>query len=150
MARVSELADHTGYWLRLVSNAVSQAFARKVAGEQVTVAEWACMRALYGGDGMSPSVLAGVMGMTRGAISKLADRLVAKGLVARTDNARDRRAQHLALTDAGTVLVPRLAALADQNDAEFFGVLSDKERRALETALAALVERRGLQGVPVD
>ncbi|WP_293853757.1 MarR family transcriptional regulator [uncultured Alsobacter sp.] len=150
MAKVSALSDHTGYWLRLVSNAVSHAFARKVAGEQVTVAEWAFMRALHGGEGVAPSVLAGDMGMTRGAISKLADRLEAKGLVARTDNARDRRAHSLALTDAGRALVPRLAALADRNDAEFFGVLSREERHALERALAALVERRGLKGVPVD
>jgi hypothetical protein len=46
----------------MVSNAVSQGFARKLAAEDVTVAEW---------------------GLTRGAITKLAERLVAKGLVER-------------------------------------------------------------------
>ncbi len=35
----SDLHDHLGYWLRTVSNAVSQSFARKVEGEGVTVAE---------------------------------------------------------------------------------------------------------------
>jgi hypothetical protein len=31
----------------MVSNVVSQEFARKVSSEDVTVAEWAFMRALY-------------------------------------------------------------------------------------------------------
>lgn len=150
MAQVSDLADHTGYWLRMVSNAVSHAFARKVAGEGVTVAEWVFMRALYNQPGIAPSALAETMGMTRGAISKLADRLIDKGLVRRTDNKDDRRAHTLYLTPRGKALVPRLAALADQNDSEFFGVLTLEERRTLETALATLVERRGLNAIPVD
>ena len=57
MARASELTDHTGYWMRMVSNAVSQEFARKVCGEDVTVAEWAFMRALYDLERTPPSVL---------------------------------------------------------------------------------------------
>ena len=48
---VSDLAAHTGYWLRMVSNAVSQDFARKLADQGVTVAEWAVMRVLYDGLG---------------------------------------------------------------------------------------------------
>ena len=46
MAAVSDLTAHTGYLLRMVSNAVSQEFARKVAGEGVTVAEWVMLRSL--------------------------------------------------------------------------------------------------------
>lgn len=150
MAKVSDLSDHTGYWLRMVSNAVSQAFARKVAGHGVTVAEWAFMRVIYGQTEMSPSALAAAMGMTRGAISKLAERLEAKGLVGRVDNEADKRAHVLFLTAQGQALVPRLASLADKNDAEFFGVLTDDERQALQGTLAALVERRGLKAMPVD
>lgn len=67
--------------MRMVSNAVSQEFGRKVAAEGVTVAEWSFMRAVFDEDGTAPTLLADRMGMTRGAISKLADRLVAKGLV---------------------------------------------------------------------
>ena len=78
---ISKLEDHLGYWLRAVSNAVSHGFARKVEAEGVTVAEWAFMRVIYGQTEMSPSALAAAMGMTRGAISKLAERLEAKGLV---------------------------------------------------------------------
>ncbi len=150
MAGAAELTDHTGYWMRMVSNAVSQEFARRVAGEGVTVAEWAFMRALYDQPPMSPSVLAETMGMTRGAISKLGERLVAKGLVARTDSQEDKRAHSLSLTPEGRARVPVLAALADANDAEFFGVLTMEEHETLGRLLKILAGRLGLKATPVD
>lgn len=150
MTEASDLTAHIGYWLRMVSNAVSQDFARKVAGEGVTVAEWTFLRALYDGEAMAPSVLADRMGMTRGAISKLADRLVEKGLIDRVDNLDDRRAHSLSLTAAGRQKIPVLAALADRNDAEYFSVLSAEERSTLDHLLKTLAEKRGLKTVPVD
>ena len=150
MTEISDLTVHTGYWLRMVSNAVSQEFARKVAAEGVTVAEWTFLRALYDADAMAPSALADRMGMSRGAISKLADRLVDKTLVSRGGHADDRRMQILSLTAAGRGKVPVLAALADLNDAEYFGVLGDDERATLDRLLRTLADRRGLKTVPVD
>lgn len=145
---VSSLTDHTGYCLRMVSNAVSQDFARKVAAEGVTVAEWSFMRTLFDVDGTAPNMLADRMGMTRGAISKLADRLVAKGLVARTKSGA--RGQILSLLPEGRAKVPVLARLADENDAEYFGLLTEEEHAVLGRILRTLIERRGLTTTPVD
>ncbi|UEM23263.1 MarR family transcriptional regulator [Skermanella mucosa] len=150
MPTVSDVTAHTGYWLRIVSNAVSQDFARKVADEGVTVAEWVFLRALHDADAMAPSVLAEKMGMTKGAISKLAERLLEKGLLSRTDNPGDKRAHSLSLTEAGRKKVPVLAALADENDAEYFGTLTAREREALDRTLKNLAARRGLMNTPVD
>lgn len=149
-APVSDLTSHLGYWLRYVSNHVSHAFARKLEGEGVTVSEWVVLRELYGQEALAPSRLAERIGQTRGAISKLADRLLAKGLILREDSAEDRRAHSLALTAAGRDLVPRLSALADRNDAEFFDHLTAQEREAVERVMRGIVERRGLSHVPVD
>jgi DNA-binding MarR family transcriptional regulator len=90
------------------------------------------------------------MGMTRGAISKLADRLIAKSMLARLANPVDGRAQTLSLTTAGRALVPELAALADANDAEFFASLTPPDRTALFRILREIVEARGLKSQPVD
>lgn len=150
MTSASELTAHTGYWMRMVSNAVSQEFSRKVSGEDVTVAEWSFMRALYDLEPTPPSVLAERMGMTKGAISKLAERLVAKGLVERAENQQDKRAHRLSLTTEGRTKIPILASLADKNDAEFFGVLTKEEHQALDLILRVLAERRGLKATPVD
>jgi len=146
----SKLTDHTGYWMRMVSNAVSQEFARKVAGQDVTVAEWSFMRALYDYEPMPPSILAEKMGMTKGAISKLAERLLVKGLVARTESKEDKRAHSLSLTSEGRDKIPVLAALADENDAEFFNTLTTEEHKTLNRILKLLAERRGLNATPMD
>lgn len=148
--RVGDLEDHLGYWLRYVSNQVSQAFARKVEAREVTVAEWVLLRVLYDHDQLSPSVLAERMGMTRGAISKLTDRLVAKALVTRTADQGDRRYQTLALTAAGRRLVPELSDLADQNDSEFFGHLEPADRETAMRIMRDIVQRLGLRAPPVD
>lgn len=144
----SQLTSHLGYWLRHVSNHVSQAFARKVEQEGVTVAEWVVLRELFGQAEVAPTRLAERLGLTRGAISKLAERLLSKGLILRRDDEADARAQLLALSNAGRDLVPRLSALADQNDVEFFDHLTQTERETVERVLRDIVERRGLKIIP--
>jgi len=146
----SDLESHLGFWLRYVSNHVSLAFARKVQAHGVTVAEWVLMRHLLDVDAVAPSRVAERMGMTRGAISKLSERLIAKSLVKRTDDRNDGRAHTLALTPAGRALVPKLAALADANDAEFFDHLTPRERAGLRRILKDVVEKRNLTRAPVD
>jgi MarR family transcriptional regulator, lower aerobic nicotinate degradation pathway regulator len=148
-AGVSTLEAHLGYWLRFVSNQVSHAFSQKVARRGVTVAEWVLLRALYDGETLVPSELADKIGMTRGGVSKLADRLVAKALAGRTIHGEDRRYQALALTAKGRALVPELAALADRNDAEFFGHLTSAERTRIEKAMRKIVREHGFKSVPV-
>ncbi len=147
---VSELTVHIGFWLRMVSNHVSHAFATKLAEKGVTVAEWSLMRALYTKEPTPPSRVADEMGMTRGAITKLADRLIAKSLIVRKASMNDARAQTLALTNRGSSLVPQLAALADRNDAEFFDCLTAHERKTLERLLKSLAERGRMTEIPIE
>lgn len=150
ISHVSDLSAHLGFWLRAVSNHVSHAFAAKLAAKDVTVAEWVVMRALYDKDRIAPSRLAGEIAMTRGAITKLADRLIAKSLIVRHADPDDGRAQTLALTAQARKLVPELAALADLNDREFFDCLSETERQSLERLLRRMVEHGRMTAMPID
>jgi DNA-binding MarR family transcriptional regulator len=147
---VSDLASHLGFWLRFVSNHVSQGFAEKLAGKNVSVAEWVMLRLLYDADPMPPSRLADHMGMTRGAITKLADRLIARSLIVRKADPADGRAQTLTLARQGQKLVPELASLADRNDTEFFGHLSRDERAVLRDLLRRLAERSQMRAIPLE
>ena len=97
-----------------------------------------------------PSRLADELGMSRGTITKLADRLIAKALIVRAANAVDGRAQTLRLTAAGKKLVPELVRLADQNDAESFGCLTTAKRKTLERLLLELVDRNRITTTPVE
>lgn len=147
---VSDLKKHIGFWLRFVSNHVSYAFARKLQASGVTVAEWVVMREMFDEKEISPGVVAERIGMTRGGVSKLVDKLVVKALITRTDRTDDRRFQSIALTAAGRRLIPQLAKLADENDEEFFGPLSEKERAALLASMKKLVQAHGLETLPTE
>jgi DNA-binding MarR family transcriptional regulator len=146
----SALDSHLGYWLRLVSNDVSQAFARKLEGQDVTVAEWVALRELYDAGTMAPSRLAARHAKPRGAITKLADRLIARALARRAADPGDGRAQTLALTPQGRKFVPALAALADRNDAECFEHMTAHDRRTLARLLRQIAGQRGLTIAPID
>ena len=146
----SNLDTHLGYWLRFVSNHVSHAFRLKVEQHGVTVADWVVLRTLFDVEAISPSRMAEGIGMTRGAVSKLVDRLAGKGLVVCTAGKVDRRFLAVELSPAGRKLVPVLAGLADRNDREFFGHLSRQEREKLAALLKGIVQDRGLKAIPVD
>ncbi len=149
-AAVSDLKKHVGFWLRFVSNHVSHAFARKLQDKGVTVAEWVVMREMFDEEETSPGLVAERIGMTRGGVSKLVDRLADKKLVTRQERSDDRRFQSIALTVAGRRLVPALAALADENDEEFFHPLTARERAELIATMKKLVRANNLDKLPTE
>lgn len=145
---LTPLESHLGYWLRYVSSHAMHALNTRLAVADVTSAEWIILRELYQHDAVVPSRMAVQLGITRGAVSKLIDRLVHKSLVTRMSSADDRRCQALALTDAGRELVPRLCEMADEHDAAFFGHLPADERMRIASVLKGIVLRSGLRSVP--
>lgn len=147
---VSGLESHLGYWLRRVSNVVSAEFSRSLQARQTSVAEWVLLRLLYERERATPSDLAEAATMTRGAISKITDKLQAKGWIKSRVNPEDNRGQLLTLTAAGLRNLPELAAIADRNDERFFACLSAGERSALRRLLTKLAEHHQIKEVPVE
>jgi DNA-binding MarR family transcriptional regulator len=139
------LGAYLEYWLRYVSNQASYAFGRRLEVEGVTVAEWTMLRELYGEVAIAPGRLADRLGLTPSAISKLAERLTAKALVVRRFHPDDTRTHSLELSAQGRALIPRLGALADQNDAAFFACMDVEKRVLLAKLLKDLAEHRGLK-----
>ena len=95
-APASELESHLGYWLRFVSNHVSGAFQHRLAAYDVTVAEWVALRSIYGLGSCSLSELAERMGSDPSTVSRLVERVLRKGLAARTHSNDDRRRVRIA------------------------------------------------------
>lgn len=149
-AGISPLESHLGFWLRFVSNHVSARFAELLAAHDVTVSEWTALRTLDEQPETRHAALIDALGMTKGAASKIVTRLEAKGLAERRLAEGSARDQWLALTPKGKRLVPVLAALADANDAHFFGHLKAAERQALQAQMQALVAHHGLKSLPVS
>lgn len=150
-AAVSALKAHLGFWMRLVSNHVSHTFARKLQAGGLSVAEWVVLREMFEGNAVtSPSAVAELTGLTRGAVSKLVHRLLKKGLVTRREAAGDRRYQDIELTPAALTLVPKLGRLADENDEKFFSVLPKAEREALRQTLIRVAGHHSLTQPPIE
>lgn len=146
----SPLKVHLGYWLRLISNEVSGTFAQALQERQISVAEWVAMNQVATMPEPTPARVATAMGMTRGAVSKILDKLEAKKLVLRTTSRHDNRVQLLSLTGPGKRLLPALTAIADRNDKHFFDALDQVEQARLRVLLCKLAESHHLSHTPVD
>ena len=139
---ISSLEDHLGYWLRLLSNAVSDSFARRLESRGVSVPQWVVLRLLFDREECSLGVLAGALDMDKGALSRMIDRLLKLGLVKREESAVSRRQVALSLTAKARALVPKLARAADENDRAFFGALSARQRTEFLHLIKLLVAAR--------
>lgn len=144
------LERHLGYWMRLVSNEVSDAFARALSDRQISVAEWVALNHIANRANSTNSAMAASIGMTRGAVSKILDKLESKGLVSRVASADDSRVQILSLTRDARRLLPKLTAIADGNDDHFFSVLDESERNTLRDLLQKLAELNQIREIPIE
>ena len=138
----SHLEDHLGYWLRCLSNFVSHSFAKRLAKEDISVAQWVVLRTLYGTSGVTLNEAAAQVGVDKSSLSRMVERLVQKELIHRAAG-DDRRSIGLTLTAAGTKLVPQLAKLADGNDTAFFNTLTPKQRTEFLATIQQLLTANG-------
>ena len=144
------LEKHLGYWLRRVSNRVSNSFAHSLEAKEASVPEWVTLRYLSEQEETTPGRLAEILMMTRGAISKIVDKLEAKGWVECRGDAVDTRVRLLSLTRNGQRVLPFMAKIADQNDEKFFGCLTSSEREILLRLLRKLSDFHRIENIPME
>jgi DNA-binding MarR family transcriptional regulator len=147
--RESDLELHLGYWLRRASSHVSGAFARALQTRHTSVAEWVARCQVQERPGIAPGSLAEALDLTRGAVSKVIDKLEAKNWIARSAKPGDSRVQLLSLTGRGSRILPRLREIAHQNDREFFDGLEAGERATLRRLLGKLATLHQTRDVPI-
>jgi DNA-binding MarR family transcriptional regulator len=137
----SDLRTHTGYWLRRLSDIVHVSFERQLAEHGVTVAQWNVLVTIYRRRARTTSEVARYTANDAAAVSRLVDRLVAKGLLTRSPDPTSRRKVLLALTPEAHELLPALIAIADRNDERFFGSMDPKRRAGLNALLEQLTNQ---------
>src|SRR6202034_4444705 len=90
---------------------------------------------------LTMSRLSADVALTTGGVTRLVDRMVEAGLVARQNCPSDRRSIHVVLTREGqAVLDKAVAAHIDAIDRHLVAHLSDVERAALEIALVKVLD----------
>jgi DNA-binding MarR family transcriptional regulator len=87
----------------------------------------------------SPSQLADMLGLTRGALSARLRPLEAAGLITRANDAADRRRVHVRLTPAGSEAFERHAGTEEHGEAALLSVLTAEEKQTLADLLRKLV-----------
>ena len=143
-----DIESHLGYWLRRVSNHVSGAFAQALEAKHASVAEWVVISRIGVQPGITPGEIAEALELTRGAVSKIIDKLEAKKWITRSTKPEDSRVQLLSPTRSGIRILPQLAKIADENDREFFAVLDSAESATLRRLLGKLAEFHKIRAVP--
>jgi DNA-binding MarR family transcriptional regulator len=136
--------------MRLVSNRVSGAFARSLSQHDISTAEWVALNKIEQTPDLTSSTLSASIGMTRGAVSKILDKLESKALIRRSASPDDSRVQFLSLTRNARRLLPVLAEVANSNDDQFFSALDKSERTALRMVLQKLADIHEIRNVPVE
>ena len=100
-----------GYLLNQARLELYSAVDRELADLEVTSAQFGVMARLAHGMANSPGALCKSLQYDPGAMTRMMDRLEAKGLIRRTRDLKgDRRAVRLELTEQGRVMFPKLQA----------------------------------------
>ena len=111
---------------------------QRMAEHDLTDAQWRPVWLLAIGRVSTPLELARELEMDPGAMSRLIDRLAAKGLIERERSAADRRVVHLRLTPAGKAVAAQVPhVLADVNN-HFLAGFSKTEWRQLLDLIARM------------
>jgi DNA-binding MarR family transcriptional regulator len=98
-----------GYLLRRTSNLLTARIEARFAGFDVTFMQWVVLLHIRDKIAMTAAEIGRSVGHDSGAMTRLVDHLVQRGLVERCRSSRDRRIVTLSLTDQGSRTVASLA-----------------------------------------
>jgi len=108
---------------------------------ELSFSQMKALHHLHGEDQVSVKALGESLGLSLAAMSRAADELVQRGLVARTEDPADRRIKRLRLTDQGHALVMKMRELRMAGFEQFVETLSAKEQALLTKALEPILAR---------
>lgn len=98
------ISDSVGYLLKLIRNGLDRAVDAEMAEHDLTGVQWGPLLMLHYGVGTTAGELARYACVDTGAVTRMLDRLEAKGLIERQASPKDRRVIELRLTPDGARL----------------------------------------------
>lgn len=139
--------ESVGYLMRRVLTTVSQEIDRELASCDLTNAQWLPLFKLFLGKASTVAELARECQLDAGAMTRLLDRLEAKGLCRRVRSVEDRRVVNIELTDEGHVAAQGIPGVLSRVQNAHLAGFSVEEFETLKSLL-----RRILSNVqsPVD
>ncbi|HCL85412.1 MarR family transcriptional regulator [Pulveribacter sp.] len=127
-----------GLQLRRIVTLLVAAIDRRMEPLGLTDAQWKPLLRLLSADSATATALARECHIDSGGLTRLLDRLQAKGLVRRQRAPHDRRVVLVALTDEGRAIASQLPELLVQVQAQLLHGFDEAEQQALRGLLARL------------
>jgi MarR family transcriptional regulator, temperature-dependent positive regulator of motility len=130
---VKDTQDMPGHLARRFQQIAVAVFLTEVEkrGYDLTPVQYAALVAVSTNPAIDQVTLAGLIAYDRTTITGVVDRLVQKGLVARQESRRDRRARELKITDAGRRALRGMTPAVEAAQEILVRGLSDKEAKEL-------------------
>jgi DNA-binding MarR family transcriptional regulator len=131
--------DSVGYMMRRILLSLAHSIEAELAGSALTHAQWLPIMKLYLGHSSTAAELARDCHLDAGAMTRMLDRLEAKGLCSRSRSERDRRLVHIALTDSGQRVAQTLPSVLSEVLNQHLAGMSSDEFATLKTLLQKML-----------
>lgn len=140
--------DYLPALLSQASHLISGEFHRIVTAKGFTVSEWRVLASLAGGRAMSIGELAATALMKQPTVTRILDRMEAKGEVKRIAHKDDRRVTLVRITAKGTRSVEKLIPLANEHSHRVLEPFGLERAAGLTAMLKRMIEmHRGAPAV---
>lgn len=134
--------DYLLYLLARASHQITGEFHDRLRRRGVSPPVWRVLGSLLGSNGETVTGLAEVCLLQQPTMTKLLDRMVRDGLVARAQDQRDRRVVRVGLTERGASLAEELAEAARRHEMEVIARHPETEAVAIKSLLRAILDRQ--------
>lgn len=132
--------DYLAALLAQASQLISTEFHRVVQANGFSVSEWRILATLTGSEGMSIGGLAQVSVTKQPTVTRLLDRMEAKGYVERVPHETDRRITLVRITPKGQKIVADLIEQAKEHEQRVLEPFGLKRADELKTTLRRIIE----------
>ena len=132
--------DYLPALLAQASQLISGEFHLVVRRNGLSVSEWRVLATLSGNDPMSTGRLAEITTIKQPTVTRLLDRMLAKGLVERREKDGDRRFTLVSITPRGSKAVARLIKLAREHEQRVLEPFGLERAEALKNTLRSIIE----------
>jgi DNA-binding MarR family transcriptional regulator len=141
--------DSVGYLMRRVLMAITQAADKRLEPDGLTHVQWGPLFMLRSSRASTVAELARELQTDAGAMTRLLDRLEAKGLCRRERSTEDRRVVRIALTPEGEKAAAQVPTVLAQVMNETLAGFSREEWGTLKSMLARMLDNAEKQRHPV-
>lgn len=139
-------SDSVGYLMRRILSAVAGAVERELEPSGLTHAQWIPLLKMLAHTGITVAELARQCELDAGSMTRLLDRLEAKGLCRRERSSADRRVVQLVLTPQGQAVAEQIPGALSRVQNAYLAGFSREEWLLLKSFLARILDNAQLPG----